>query len=102
MPDPAKVFNDMCRARLKAIKEGTFEKLIKDREAMKEAGLSKDVLAAVNKCEEALPLMTADQNTKVCGDMKANLPKFTEMVNCIHKAISSSNRSALGNDPLFS
>ncbi|XP_015793151.1 uncharacterized protein LOC107369690 [Tetranychus urticae] len=86
-PSPAETFNRMCETSLKAIKAGTFEKSIKERQECREKAVPKDVLAAAAKCEEAMPMVTIDQVNKVCNAKDANLAKFTEVLGCFDKAI---------------
>uniref|UniRef100_T1L236 Uncharacterized protein n=2 Tax=Tetranychus urticae TaxID=32264 RepID=T1L236_TETUR len=84
------MMNKMCEGGMKAITAGTFEKGIKDRNECREKAVSKEVLAAVNKCEELMPMSTADQVKQVCSAKDANVAKLTEKLKC--------EKAALGDD----
>ncbi|XP_015793152.1 uncharacterized protein LOC107369691 [Tetranychus urticae] len=94
---PADVLNQVCETSMKTIKAGTYEKRIKDRQECREKTVPKDVLAAAAKCEEAMPMLTADQVNKVCNAKDANLAKFTEVLGCFDKVLGEQYTAKFSN-----
>uniref|UniRef100_T1JYE4 Uncharacterized protein n=2 Tax=Tetranychus urticae TaxID=32264 RepID=T1JYE4_TETUR len=79
-------FKEVCSLRTKEIKDGNFDKAIKATSDCREKLLSKDELAAISKCEIILPMIKADEVTKICNDMNGSLDKFTEQIKCNKQA----------------
>ncbi|XP_053206912.1 uncharacterized protein LOC128391091 [Panonychus citri] len=90
-PSPKNILTFNCQKMLEEIKNGSFEKIQKELDTCREQAIPKDVLAAVNKCGDQLPMKSADQVAKICADIDGNVAKFEEVLKCHDQALGKEN-----------
>uniref|UniRef100_T1L2G4 Uncharacterized protein n=2 Tax=Tetranychus urticae TaxID=32264 RepID=T1L2G4_TETUR len=79
-------FDHICKASLKAIKEGYFDLRINERAECREKAVPENIMTALTKCEATLPMDSQQAVKDACANEAENAPKWAQVWDCKEKA----------------